>query len=37
MWEMQAHIMLNRFRHNVSNVLLYSEYSREYIVYLKAT
>lgn len=37
MWEMQAHIMLNRFHHNVSNVLLHSEYSREYTVSLKAT
>lgn len=37
MWEMQAYIMLNRFHHKVSNVLLNSEYSRECTVSLKGT
>lgn len=34
---MQARIMLNRFCHSISNVLLYSEYPRAYMVSLKAT
>lgn len=39
MWEMQAHIMLNRFLPSVSNMLIeiYFEYSREYVIFFKAS